>query len=115
MTELVFDRIAWRRRGRRREYLGTLAAGESGIRLSGRDASSGVNITLSIPPTEVEGAHVSRTVDETLDGERAVVLELVESDPILLREVGTGPLHAHALARRLAAVPHRAAERRKTR
>jgi hypothetical protein len=104
MAETLVNRIAWRRRGRRRDYVGTLAAGESSIRLTGRDRAGGADVVLTIPLAEVEGAHVSRTQDEALEGERTVVLELAESDPILMRELGAGPLHVHALARRLAAM-----------
>lgn len=101
------QRVTWRRRGLLRQYLGDLVAGDSGIRLTGRDSVSGLHVTLSIPRAEVEDVHVSRSPDEALAGEQAVVLELAESDPILLREVGAGPLHLHALARRLTAIATR--------
>ena len=104
MTEQRLDRIAWRRRGRRRQYVGALAAGEAGIRLTGRDTASGLEVSLAIPLEEIEGAHVSRTRAESLGGKRAVVIELADSDPILVREVDAGSWHVHALARRLAAV-----------
>lgn len=104
MTEQTVDRIAWRRRGRRGQYVGALAAGDAGIRLTGRDTASGLEISLAIPFEEIAGAHVSRTRAESLGGQRAVVIELADSDPILVREVGVGPSHVHALARRLAAV-----------
>jgi hypothetical protein len=104
MTETRVKRVAWRRRGLRRQYVGDLVAGDAGIRLSGRDAASGLDITLSIPRAEFETAHVSRSADEALAGERAVVLELAKSDAILLRELGAGPRGVHALARRLAAL-----------
>ena len=104
MAENVVNRITWRRRGFRRKYVGTLAAGESSILLTGRDRSGGVDVALTIPLAEVEGIHVSRSQDEALGGERSVVLELAESDPILIREVGAGPFNVHALARRLAAM-----------
>lgn len=103
MTEQTVERIAWRRRGRRRQYVGALAAGDAGIRLTGREVSSGLEVSLAIPREEIEGAHVSRTRAESLGGQRAVVIELADSDPILVCEVGVGPSHVHALARRLAA------------
>lgn len=104
MAETLVDRIAWQRRGFRWKYVGTIAAGESSIRLTGRDGSGGVDVALTIPLAEVEGVRVSRSQDEALGGERSVVLELAESDPILIREVGAGSLNVHALARRLAAM-----------
>jgi hypothetical protein len=104
MAENLVNRIAWRRRGFRRKYVGTLAVDESSIRLSGRDRSGGVDVALTIPLVQLEGVHVSRSQDEALGGERSVVLELAESDPILIQEVGAGSLNVHALARRLAAM-----------
>jgi hypothetical protein len=106
MRESFTDKVAWRRRGVRRPYVGTLEVSEGGITLSGRDPVSGVEVVLSIPMTEVEDVHVARAGDEPLAGERCVVLELAESEAIFLREVGEGPLHIHVLARTLGALTH---------
>lgn len=106
MKDFLAEKIAWRRRGVRRHYVGTLRASEGGIRLTGRDPASGVEVALSIPLAELERVHVSGPGDELLAGERCVVLELAESEAIFLREVGVGPLHVHVLARRLASLTH---------
>jgi hypothetical protein len=103
METTLAERIAWRRQGVRRHYLGTVEGGEDGIRLAGSDPVTGVEVMLSIPLSEIEDVHVAAPGEE-LAGERCVVLELVDSEPILLREVGTGPLHVHVLARALAAL-----------
>jgi hypothetical protein len=60
MRESFTDKVAWRRRGVRRPYVGTLEVSEGGITLSGRDPVSGVEVVLSIPMTEVEDVHVAR-------------------------------------------------------
>jgi hypothetical protein len=106
MRESLVEKIAWRRRGVRRPYVGTLQAGAEGIRLSGRDPVSGVEVVLSIPLTEVDTVRVAGPRDELFAGERCVVLELAESEAIYLREVGEGPLHVHVLARTLGALTH---------
>jgi len=104
MDDLTAQRITWRRSCVRRPYVGTLSASADGIVLTGRDSVSGFEIMLSIPLDEVEEVHVSRSADEQLGGERSVVLQLAESDPILLRELGIGSSRIHALVRRLGAL-----------
>jgi hypothetical protein len=106
MRETLANKIAWRRSGVRRHYIGRLDAGDEGIRLTGCDPVSGVEVALSIPLSEIEDVRVAGPGDELLAGERCVVLELAESEPIVLREVGVGPLHAHVLARSLCALTH---------
>jgi hypothetical protein len=106
MGKPLAEKIAWRRQGVRRHYVGTLTAGSEGIRLTGSDPVSGVEVVLSIPLSELENVRVARPDEELLAGERCVVLELAESEPIFLREVGTGPLHVHVLARSLGALTH---------
>jgi hypothetical protein len=106
MRETLGEKIAWRRQGVRSPYVGTLSAGEEGIRLTGRDPVSGIDVTLSIPLSEVEDVRVTGPGDELLAGERCVVLELADSEAIFLREVGVGPLHVHVLARSLGALTH---------
>jgi hypothetical protein len=105
MTEGLAEKIAWRRRGVRRPYVGTLAV-DGGITLSGRDPVSGVEVVLSIPLAEVNEVRLAGPGDELLAGERCVVLDLADSEAILLREVGEGPLHIHVLARTLGALTH---------
>jgi hypothetical protein len=106
MNDLLTDRVAWRRRGIRHHYVGTLRAGDWGIRLTGRDPTSGIEVTLSIPLGEIENVLVSDSRDDMLVGERCVVLELAKSDPILLGVVGSRPLHFRALARTLGELTH---------
>lgn len=97
MRDALVERIEWGRRGTGRSCIGTLRAGEGGIQLAGRDPS-GVEVSLSIPLTEVEDVHTGSP------GDRCVVLELAASEPILLSRIGAGPSRMHLLARRLAAL-----------
>jgi hypothetical protein len=104
MRETVEEKVAWRRHGRREQFVGLLRAGDEGIRLVGRDPASGVQVGLSIPPDEVERVRVSSTDDELLAGEPCVVLELAGSRAISVRELGARPLRVHLLARSLDAL-----------
>jgi hypothetical protein len=104
MDDLSAQRITWRRSGVRRPYVGTLSASTDGIVLTGRDSVSGFEVMLSIPLEEVEEVRASRSVDEQLGGECSVVLQLAESDSILLRGLGIGSSRVHALVRRLDAL-----------
>jgi len=106
MKEGFSEKVAWRRKGVRRPYVGRLEAGDGSITLSGRDPVSGVSVVLSIPLTEVDDVRVAGPRDGLLPGERYVVLDLAVSEAIYLREVGEGPLHIHVLARTLGALTH---------
>jgi len=101
MEELSVNRVIWRRRGVSRHYIGSLYASPLGIRLTGRDPATGIAVTLSIPSGEVERVRVGETPDEEVAGEPGVVVELAESAPILLREIGLAVGHVCGLSRRL--------------
>jgi hypothetical protein len=103
MRETLVKKVAWHRNGVPRNFVGSLRAGDEGIRLSGRDPASGVAVALSIPPDEVGRVRVSASGEEVA-GEPCVVLELAESEAIFLREVGVGPNQVTLLARRLGAL-----------
>lgn len=104
MRETLVEKIAWCRHGVRTYFVGALRAGDEGIRLTGRDPSSGIDVALSIPLAEVERVRVSASGDELLAGEPCVVLELADSEPIFIRQVGVGAFQVHLLARRLGAL-----------
>ena len=93
--DLLVERVAWKRRGGANDFVGSLRAGCNGIRLSGRDPRTGLDVTLSIPPDEVEHVYASPTAADE------VVVELGEAEPIMLHGIQSGPLQAHQLARRL--------------
>jgi len=102
---MLIEGISWHRRGARSDFVGSLSAGDDGIRLQGRDPHSGLDVVLSIPPLELTGVHVSSTNGDGPEGtDRYVVLELERAQPILLRQVGGGFLPAQLLARKLAAL-----------
>ena len=97
--ETVVEQIAWRRRGGRNDFVGSLRAGDDGIRLTGRDSESGLDVALSIPQNEVERVHVGGG-----NADSFVVVELARAEPILVRRVGPGSVQPQLLARRLRAL-----------
>jgi hypothetical protein len=101
----LIEKIAWSRRGVHNDFVGSLRAGDDGIRLTGRDPRSGLDVALSIPPEEVERVRVA-SADHELAGDLYVVVELAGAEPILLRRVGAGPVQAEVLARKLGALLH---------
>jgi hypothetical protein len=99
-VETLVERIAWSRRGARNDFVGSLRVGDDGIRLTGREPESGIDVALSIPPAEVKQVRVA-SASGGLAGELFVVVELADAEPIILRRVGTGPFQAQLLARKL--------------
>jgi hypothetical protein len=102
-VDTLSERIFWSRRGAHCAFVGTLRAGDDGIRLTGRDPRSGLDVALSIPLGEVHQVHVA-PADEGSAGDTNVVVELAGAEPILLRRVGARPLQTEMLARRLGAL-----------
>jgi hypothetical protein len=103
--DTLVDKISWRRRGVMSDFVGSLRANDDGIRLTGRDPRSGLDVMLSIPPPELSGVHVSSANgDGNGNGALYVVLELEHAQPIFLRQVGGSSLHAQLLARKLGAL-----------
>jgi hypothetical protein len=103
-VDTLIEKIAWRRQGVRHDFVGSLRAGYDGLRLTGRDPDSGLDVALSIPPREVHDVHTAPA-----NGDFCVVVELVDAEPIILRRAGAGPFQAQQLARKLAALlqpPH---------
>jgi hypothetical protein len=92
-------KVAWRRRYARQHYAGYLALTDETIRLSGRESATGIDVALSIPCGAIGSARIG---SDELAGEPAVVLEVADGEPILIRPIGTGLLEIDTLARRLA-------------
>ena len=92
-------KVAWRRRYAHQHYAGYLTLTDEAIRLSGRESATGIDVALSIPHTAIGSAVIG--TDELAD-EPAVVLEVADGEPILIRPIGTGPLEIDTLVRRLA-------------
>jgi hypothetical protein len=103
--DTVVEKISWHRRGVRSDFVGSLSATDDGIRLTGRDPQSGLDVVLSIPSPELSGVHVSSAnSDGNGGGDPYVVLEVEHAQPIFLRQVGDRSLHAQLLARKLGAL-----------
>jgi hypothetical protein len=95
------DRIVWRRRHATRHYLGYVIVGDDSVRLAGDEEGTGIHAVLSIPLEAIGTARVGHDANAEVAGEPAVVLELADDDPILLRPLATSPLALDDLARRL--------------
>jgi hypothetical protein len=102
-VDTLIEKIAWRRRGVGNDFVGSLRAGADGIRLTGRDTLTGLDVALSIPPNEVEHVHVQPAEGDPGIGDH-VIVDLAAAGPIILRRVGDGPFHAQLLARELEAL-----------
>jgi hypothetical protein len=102
---LICQKGAWRRENARHHYTGSISGSRDGLRLAGRDQVTGIQVTLSIPADEIGDVRVSASWEQQLVGERCVVLDLLESTPILLRAIG-GHADPVALARRIANLVH---------
>ena len=101
---LRVDHVLWRRLSGSHHYVGSLSAVDGSVRLEGEDPSSCIEVSLVIPFAEIERVRVSGTPDEHVARERCVVVELVDADPILLAEAGSGPHRLRRLARTLAGI-----------
>jgi hypothetical protein len=95
-VDTPIEKITWSRRGAHTDFVGSLQAGDDGIRLTGRDPRSGLDVALSIPPSEVEQVYVVGA-----NGDPFVVVELARAEPIHVRRVGPGSGQAQLLARKL--------------
>jgi hypothetical protein len=77
--------------------VGAVALGEGFVRLVGRDPDSNLEISLSIPFTEIEAVHVPAK----RGGGQDVVLELAGSQAICLRGIGDEASLPRALGERI--------------
>jgi hypothetical protein len=81
--------------------VGALWASPLGLRLAGRDPATGIELALSIPAEEISTIRVSSSWSERVAGEECVILELADTIPILVRELGLGPLDPRELSARI--------------
>jgi len=96
-------RVAWRRQHARRHYVGYVTVTENSVRLAGHEHATGIDIALSIPRDAIRRVRVARDVGEEVVGERSVVLELRDDEPIFVRPLSNGSLDLDGFARRLQA------------
>ena len=100
MQQTDCSRIAWRRGDTGPTYVGSVSRGPEAIRLAGRDAILGIDVSLSVPLHEIEYVGVSDP-SERSNGNPVVILDLADAEPIYLRPVGSTRLAVHLLARAL--------------
>ena len=96
-------RVAWRRQHAQRHYVGYVTVTEDTVRLAGREQATGIDVALSIPHTAIRKIRVARNAREEVVGERSVVLELCDDEPIFVRPLDTGSLDLDGFARKLRA------------
>lgn len=94
-------RVAWRRQHAPQHYVGYVTVTDDTIRLAGTEHHTGIDVALSIPHRAIRKIRVGAGITEEVVGERSVVLELSEDDPILVRPLCAGPLDLDKFVRRL--------------
>ena len=94
-------RVAWRRRHAPQHYVGYVTVTDDSVRLAGTEHHTGIDVALSIPYGAIRKVRLADDPGDEVVGERSVVLELREDDPILVRPLSTGPLDLDGFARKL--------------
>lgn len=95
--------VTWRRRHAHSHYVGYVTVSDDSLRLAGSEHATGIDVALTIPYDAIREVRVGRDPYEEVVGERSVVLDLADNDPIYVRPVCTGGVDLNAFARRLAA------------
>ena len=94
-------RVAWRRQHAQRHYVGYVTVTEDTVRLAGREQATGIDVSLSIPHAAIRKVRVAENGSEEVVGERSVVLELCDDEPIYVRPLTPGALDLDGFARKL--------------
>jgi tRNA A37 threonylcarbamoyladenosine synthetase subunit TsaC/SUA5/YrdC len=94
-------RVTWRRQHASQHYVGYVTVTDASVRLAGRENVTGIEVSLSIPYDAIRKVRLARDGGEEVVGERSVVLELRDDEPIYVRPVCTGPLDLDGFARKL--------------
>jgi hypothetical protein len=94
-------RVAWRRSRAPQHYVGYVTVTEEGVRLAGTEHHTGIDVALRIPYSAIRKVRVGDCDGEEVVGERSVVLELDEDEPILVRPLSTEPIDLDGFVRRL--------------
>jgi hypothetical protein len=94
-------RVTWRRQHASQHYVGYVTVTDDCVRLAGREHATGIDASLSIPHDAIRKVRVGRGDREAVVGERSVVLELRDDEPIYVRPVCTGPLDLDGFVRKL--------------
>jgi hypothetical protein len=94
--------VAWRREHAQRHYVGYVTITDDAVRLVGRELSTGIDVSLSIPHRAIRGVRIGTEPTDLVDGELTVVLDLRDEEPIYVRPIGGGPLDLDSFSRRFA-------------
>ncbi len=96
-------RVAWRRQHAQRHYVGYVTVTDEAVRLAGREQTTGIDVSLSIPHTAIRDVRVGTKDTEMVDGELTVVLALRDEEPIYVRPLGDGSPDLDGFARKFRA------------
>jgi hypothetical protein len=94
-------RVTWRRQHASQHYVGHVTVTDNCVRLAGREHTTGIDVSLSIPHDAIRKVRLARDGGEEVVGEPSVVLELRDDEPIYVRPLQTAPLELDAFARKL--------------
>jgi hypothetical protein len=94
-------RVAWRRLHAPQHYIGYVTVTDDGVRLAGTEHHNGIGVALTIPYAAISKVRVGDCDAEEVVGERSVVMELEQDEPILVRPLSTRTLDLDGFARRL--------------
>lgn len=94
-------RVTWRRQHAHEHYVGYVTVTDESVRLAGREHATGIDVSLCIPHDAIRKVRLARGDGEQVVGERSVVLELSDDQPIYVRPVSVGPLDLDGFARKL--------------
>jgi hypothetical protein len=81
--------------------VGYVTVTDNSVRLAGREHATGIDVSLSIPYGAIREVRVARDSGEEVVGERSVVLELRDDEPIYVRPLCAGKLDLDGFARKL--------------
>ena len=98
--------LAWRRHGAPCHYSGGLQLDENALVLTGREPSTGLEVSLRIPDYAVRRLRWAHSDDESVVGVPGYVLELADAVPLFIRAVGVGRLHEEELGVALSEALH---------
>jgi hypothetical protein len=92
--------VAWRRAHAQRHYVGYVTITEDAVRLVGRELSTGIDVSLSIPHHAIREVRIGSGAGDLVDGEPTVVLELPTEDPIYVRPLRDASLDLDSFSRK---------------
>ena len=94
-------RVAWRRRHAPQHYVGYVTVTEDTVRLAGREPATGIDASLRIPFAAIRKIHPGDGARDEVVGEPAVVVDIRDDEPILVRPLCVGSIDLPSFAHKL--------------